>query len=150
MTSPETKLLEDHAEMERLLSLLAIAVEANDESQDLQCTWSQVERLILDHISTEEREFFGLVARAHRAEVEELRADHQHIRRALAELGMQVQLHSVRKPEVDALIAFLRHHSERENQTLYRWLAERPDASFANVVRRMLERRSRNDHREAT
>lgn len=150
MTAPETKLLEDHAEIERLLSLLAIAVASNDESQDLQCVWAQVERLILDHISTEEHEFFGLVARDHRAEVEELRAEHQHIRRALAELGMQVQLHSVRKPEVDALVTFLRHHAERENETLYRWLVERSDASLANAVRRMLERRSHNAHRDAT
>lgn len=150
MTSPETKLLEDHAEIERLLSLLTVAVASNDESQELQCIWAQVEGLILDHIGTEEHEFFGLVAREHRAQIEELRADHQHIRRALAELGVHVQLHSVRKPEVDALVTFLRHHAERENETLYRWLAERPDASLATVVRRMLARRSHSDHREAT
>jgi len=150
MTVPQTELLKDHAEIERLLTLLVSAVDANDDCQDLQCVWSQVECLLLDHIKTEEHEFFGLVAPAHRAEVEVLRAEHQYIRRALAELGVQVELHAVRKPQVDELVAFLRGHAERENQTLYRWLVERPDATLANIVHRMVERRAQNHERKAS
>lgn len=150
MTAPQTELLNEHAAIERLLSLLSSAVDSNDDCHDLQCIWSQVECLLLDHIRTEEQELFGLVPPAHRAEVEELRAEHQYIRRALLELGVQVELHAVRKPQVDELVAFLRGHAEREHQTLYRWLVERPDALLANIVHRMIERRADANERRAS
>lgn len=140
MTEPKSELLKDHAEMERLLSLFAGAVAANDECRDLQGIWAQIEALIVDHIQTEEREFFPLVVRAHAADVEDLRAEHRFIRETLAKLGLELELHSLRKPEADELIAFLRRHAQRENQTLYHWLAERPD-SLRDIVQHMLSRR---------
>ena len=142
MTEPQAELLKDHAEMERLLSLLAQAVDANDDNEELRCLWTKVEGMILDHIRTEEREFFAMVGKAHRAEVEELRADHRHIRASLSALGVEMDLHAVRKSEVDELILFLRGHAERENDTMYYWLSERPDNAMANIVHRLLLRRS--------
>ena len=141
MTEPKTELLKDHAEMEHLLSLLSQAVASNDECQDLRGIWARVESLIVDHIQTEEREFFPLVASVHLAEVEELRADHGYIRENLARLGVELELHSLRKPEIDEFVAFLRRHAEQENQTLYHWLAERPDRSVQNIVQHMLAHR---------
>lgn len=150
MSDPKTELLKDHEEIERLLGLLLRTVDSSDEGKDLPAIWRKVEALLLDHIRTEERQFFPLVARDHRAEIEELRLEHQHIRAALAELGVQVELHCVRKPEVDELVAFLRRHAERENHSLYHWLAERSDASMTNIVRYMLDRRQHPSEREAS
>ena len=127
--------------MERLLTLLAQGVDSNDACEDLQSLWSRVEGVILDHIRTEEREFFGLVGKSHRAEVEELRADHQRIRNSLAALGVELDLHAVRKPEIDELVLLLRAHAERENETMYGWLSQRPDDALANIVHRMMHKR---------
>jgi hypothetical protein len=150
MSDPKAELLKDHEELERLLALLVRTVDSSDECQELPAVWRRVEALLLDHIRTEERQFFPLVAPDHRAEVEELRAEHQHIRASLAELGLQVELHCVRKPEVDELVAFLRRHAERENDSLYQWLAARGDASMTNIVRYMLERRQHRSERVAS
>ena len=141
MNESQAELLKDHAEMERLLKLLAQAVDSNDASDELQRLWSQVEGIIVDHIRTEEHEFFVLVGPAHRAEVEGLRADHQRIRSSLAALGVELELHALRKPEIDALIQLLRDHAEREDATLYNWLSQRPDPTMAKTVHRMLLRR---------
>jgi len=55
-----------------------------------------------------------------------LRAEHQQIRHALAELGTRVELHTLRKQAVDELIEFLRQHAAREDHSPYEW-AERKD-----------------------
>ena len=143
MSDPRTELLNDHAEAERLLHLLEQSVEGNDCCADLRAVWSKVEAMLLDHMRTEERFLFAHVADAHRAELEVLRAEHVLIRAALSKLGVELDLHSLRKPEVEALTAFVRRHAELENRTLYRWLAEKPEAGFQAAVHRMIRNRAK-------
>ncbi len=52
--------------------------------------------------------------------VDQVLRDHEAIRAALDELGLQVELHTLRKETVDAFLALLRAHAAREDATLYR------------------------------
>ena len=127
MTDIKQRFLGDHAALERRLSRLGNAVDANDSSADLGKIWSGFEADLLEHLASEERDLFPIATSEHRAEVEALRDEHQQIRRALAELGICVELHTLRKQAVDELIEFLRRHAAREEHSLYEW-AERKDA----------------------
>ena len=122
MTSVKQQLREDHAQLERRLQRLSDAVDANDTCADLTRIWSDFEANLLDHLGTEERCLFPLVVHKHRAEVEALRAEHRDIRLALNELGVCVELHTLRKQAVDDLIDFLRRHAAREDASLYGWV----------------------------
>ena len=137
-TEVKARLLSDHRALEQLLAQLACAIDgANPPTLCEQ--WTRFEQSLRDHLDTEERYLFPLVALAHRSAVEDLRAEHQHIRSALSELGVAVDLHTLRKASVDELIVYLQQHALREDQTLYHWL----DASAATQrgLRAMFERR---------
>jgi len=136
-------LVEDHALLERQLAQLAQAVEADDCPADLLECWTRFEAGLRDHLDTEERCLFPAAGPEHREQVEGLRAEHRRIRHTLQELGVALELHTLRKPSVDELITFLREHAEREKQTLYAWLEEPGNAGARHGLLAMFERRSK-------
>ena len=140
ITEVRARLLSDHRALEELLVQLTCAIEgANPPTLCEQ--WTRFEQNLRDHLDTEERFLFPLVAAAHRTDVEALRAEHQHIRRALSELGVKVDLHTLRKAEVDELIVYLQQHALREDGSLYHWLDD--SAAAHRSLQGMLARRSR-------
>lgn len=122
-TEIRARLLSDHRALEELLTQLTSAIEG--VSPPALCEqWARFERGLRDHLDAEERCLFPLVASAHRNDIEALRAEHQHIRCALSELGFAVELHTLRKASVDELITYLQQHALREDYSLYQWLDE--------------------------
>ena len=140
LTELKARLLSDHRALEKLLVQLTCAVEGAN-APTLCEQWTRFEQNLRDHLDTEERFLFPLVASAHRNDVEELRAEHQHIHRALSELGVSVDLHTLRKAEVDELIVYLQQHALREDRTLYHWLDG--SAAAQRSLHGMFERRAR-------
>ncbi|HEX2672021.1 MAG TPA: hemerythrin domain-containing protein [Polyangiaceae bacterium] len=145
--SPHTKaadikahLNSDHRDLEQLLARLTSAIEGADSSELCE-QWTHFEQNLRDHLDTEERCLFPLVAHEHRGEVASLRSEHQHIRQALSELGVAVDLHTLRKAAVDELIVYLREHAQREDRALYRWIERSPTAERG--LRHMFARRAR-------
>lgn len=139
-TEVKKRLLSDHRALEELLTQLTAAIEgANPPALCEQ--WTRFEQHLADHLDTEERWLFPLVASAHRDAIEELRAEHQHIRRALSELGLAVELHTLRKASVDELIVYLQRHALREDHSLYEWLDE--SVAAQRGLRAMFNRRER-------
>jgi hemerythrin-like domain-containing protein len=143
MNDLKQRLSADHAELAQQLQALARSVDANDPACDLGQCWADFEASLSDHLDTEERVIFPVVASAHRAEIEALRAEHRLIRKTLSELGVAVELHTLRKAAVDALIAFLKQHAARENDSLYEWLERTPSSGTERGLRAMFERRLR-------
>ncbi|HYQ44440.1 MAG TPA: hemerythrin domain-containing protein [Polyangiaceae bacterium] len=140
----KARLLSDHRALEELLSQLTCAIEGAD-APALCEQWTRFEQNLRDHLDTEERCLFPLVASAHRDDVERLRAEHQHIRKTLSELGVAVDLHTLRKTSVDELISYLQQHALREDHSLYEWLAD--NASAQHGLRAMFDRRTtRTNH----
>jgi hemerythrin-like domain-containing protein len=147
MNDLKRRLTDDHSELARQLQALARSVDANDPTCDLNQCLARFEGSLRDHLDTEERCIFPEVASAHRAEVEELRAEHRHIRNALTELGLAVELHTLRKASVDQLIAFLDRHAARENDSLYDWLEQASSPGPRRGLLAMFERRQRATER---
>jgi len=143
MNDLKQRLSGDHAELAQQLQALARSVDANDAACDLGQCWADFEASLRDHLDTEERSIFPVLASAHRAEIEALRAEHQLIRNTLTDLGLAVELHTLRKAAVDDLIAFLDQHAARENDSLYEWLEQSPRSGSELGLRAMFERRLR-------
>ena len=140
-TEVKARLLSDHRALAELLKQLTCALEgANPPTLAEQ--WARFEQNLRDHLDTEESCLFPLVASAHRDEIEQLRTEHQHIRRALSELGVAVELHTLRKASADELIVYLEQHALREDHSLYQWLDE--SVAAQRGLRAMFERRARH------
>ena len=139
----KSRLLADHAGLERQLTQLGQAVAGDDAPADLCQTWRHFEASLRDHLDTEERYLFPVFAATHREEVEALRREHRQIRNSLNELGIAAELHTLRKPAVDDVISFLRDHAAREDRSLYDWTAGSGDATAQRGLLAMFERRLR-------
>jgi len=123
----KSRMLQDHLALQQLLTQLTCALEGGD-AEDIAETWTRFELGLRDHIDSEERCLFPLVASTHRSEVEALRLEHQRIRCALAELSTLVDLHALRKGSVDELFLYLFQHAAREEHSLYQWIDDNPTA----------------------
>lgn len=98
---------------------LGNAAEGADHAA-LCADWGAFERALRAHLELEERELFGPVQAIDAAAVEQARADHRRIREMLDELGLEVELHTVRKETIDRFLDLLRAHAAREDASLYR------------------------------
>lgn len=137
-------LLQDHHALAQHLTQLTCALEGGDPG-DVAEVWTQFERSLRDHIDTEERCLFPLVASAHRTEIEQLRLEHQRIRCAMGELGVAVDLHALRKASVDELVLYLLAHAAREEHSLYQWVDDMPTAQRG--IQAMFTRRATHGSR---
>jgi hemerythrin-like domain-containing protein len=136
-TEVKGQLLSDHRALEELLVRLESALDGASAAELCE-QWTRLELNLRDHLDTEERCLFPGVAADHRDEVEELRAEHEHIRCALSELGVAVDLHTLRKASVHEFIAYLQRHALREEHSLYQWINR--DLAAHRGLRDMFER----------
>jgi len=113
----------DHQAIERRLTELSDAVEGADWPTILE-VFRRVDRGLRAHIDGEERYLFPRFEAGHSDVIGQLRRDHEHTRRALDELMVQTELHTLRKEPIDELVAQLRSHADKENGTLYAWADE--------------------------
>ena len=133
---------DDHKAIDRRLSDLVNAVEGADFPTILQ-VFREIDRGLRAHIDGEERYLLGRFEERHPGEIRELRQEHEDFRRALDELVIQTELHTLRKESVDDLVARLRVHAHKEDNTLYKWAdeapyQEQPDALFAFLEERRM------------
>ena len=113
----------DHQAIERRLTELSDAVEGADWPTILE-VFRGVDRGLRAHIDGEERYLFPQFEVSHADVIGQLRREHEHTRRALDELMVQTELHTLRKEPIDELVARLRSHADKENRTLYAWADE--------------------------
>jgi hemerythrin-like domain-containing protein len=139
-------LLEDHARLDQAFTDVGFAAESADPDE-LRRAFGELETELTGHLELEERELFPLAEPFHAERVAALRAEHDRIRKRLAELGVRADLHTLTKPAVDDLIETLRRHAEEEDRTVYRWVeANAPEDSRRNILR-LLARTFRADLR---
>jgi len=130
----------DHQAIERRLIGLSDAVEGADWPTILQ-VFRRVDRGLRAHIDGEERYLFPHFEASHADAIAELRREHEHARRALDELMVQTELHTLRKEAIDELVLQLRAHAAKENGTLYAWADERVLDAAKNGLFAFLEER---------
>jgi hemerythrin-like domain-containing protein len=135
----------DHQAIERRLTELSDAVEGANWPTILQ-VFREVDRGLRAHIDGEERYLFPSFEGNHSDVIGQLRLEHEYARRALDELMVKTELHTLRKEAIDELVAQLRAHAAKENQTLYAWaddrlLDEPNDGLFAFLEERRMSLR---------
>lgn len=103
-----------------------------DDSRDLVRCWSDIERRLLDHMAAEERSLLPAYQREAPESAQELRDQHARLREQASEIGVAIQLHTIRCEQLEDFVATLRAHARREEASLYRW-AERKLATSQSL-----------------
>jgi hemerythrin superfamily protein len=88
---------------------------------DLARRWGEIDHQLNDHMTAEEHFLFPAYQRAEPESAQDLRDQHARLREQALEIGIAVELHTVRMEQIQAFVAALRAHAQREEVSLYRW-----------------------------
>ncbi|MCA9595341.1 MAG: hemerythrin domain-containing protein [Myxococcales bacterium] len=137
------RMLHDHEQLERSFKELESVVEGAN-APTLVERWTAFERRVKAHFDAEERHLLPRLEDAHPNEVAELRREHEDILTRVADLGVRVDLHTLRQDAATDLLQRLRDHAKREDDALYRWADELGDPSLGERLLDALARQGRN------
>lgn len=114
------RLNQHHQRLAALLSELSDAA-AGADAPTLHRIWQEAEDGLRAHFDAEERLLLPLLRRARAEECAEIVREHAQLKALLDDVGLQVELHIVRRDRIEALIQRLRAHAQREDEGIYRW-----------------------------
>ena len=138
MNALRQRLMHDHRELHTVLQQLAEDADAPQVGQ-LQQTWARFERHLLAHLEAEEQLLLALLQASYPEEVERTRREHAKIRELVSELGVAVELHTVRKEAILALVRLLDEHAEREDRGLYDLAGERASVAVEHRLATLIK-----------
>lgn len=92
-----------------------------DDPRDLVQCWSAVEHQLVDHMMAEERFLLPSYQRTDPETAQALRDQHARLRDRASEIGIAIQLHTIRCEQLEDFVAELRAHARDEEASLYRW-----------------------------
>ena len=133
MNPLRTRLSRDHQELETLLERLSLAAEACNR-EALALTWAELEPRLTLHMQAEERYLLPLLEATHPAEIQRILLEHARIRDTVAQLGVAVELHAVRKNDIQALVELLLAHAKHEDEELYVLAGEKASRAVEHGV----------------
>ena len=137
-------MLADHTRLDDAIDRLKSAVDGAD-ALGLRREWEVLEQGVRAHFAFEEEALFPLLPDKEVETVQSLQAEHTAIRTQLEEIGVQVELHTLRKETADRLAEALAEHAAREERLLYDVADEASGvlgrASLIERLRLALERR---------
>jgi hemerythrin-like domain-containing protein len=122
--SIDTRLREEHAVLDARFEDLCARARRGDWS-DVDEVWDDFTDDLEAHLAYEEHDLFPLLVEQAPALAKRLVAQHEMIRRRLVELGIEIQLHTVRAQTLVQLVDMLREHARLESEQLYPWLERR-------------------------
>ncbi len=134
------KLTADHQRLEKLFDdvLRRLALDDRDETR---AAWNEFDRGLTAHLDAEEKLILPAFAFAFPEEAAAIRKEHESIRATLLELGVAVDLHSIRWPAAADFVSALRAHATREDSLMYRWAEKNLEETVrAALVRGLLTR----------
>ncbi len=112
--------LADHRRLEDVLERVLAACEANDR-EALGPLWTEFEVGLLAHLDAEDAHLLPALFAAAPQDARVIVQEHRHIRSRLAELGVAVDLHTLRLETARLFIDELRAHARTEDRLLYAW-----------------------------
>lgn len=121
-----TFLREDHELLETLAESILKQVVEGDRDDCARAITTMQQRLA-NHLDTEERELIPSYARHDPEDAARILDEHAAIRRTLANLDVENDLHLVRAEALRSFLVALRAHAARESGGLYRFAARTPD-----------------------
>lgn len=110
----------DHQRLDDVFESLLNQMHAGD-AEAARETWVRFERELLGHMEAEETELLPVLDRFDPEEAGTIRAEHLRIRALLAEMGVALELHTLREERVEAFVRALRQHAAHEEAGLYPW-----------------------------
>ena len=112
--------LADHLRMEVMFDGLLKAIASNDRDR-MQAALAEFETNLSAHMDAEEVHLIPLLQAKAERDARVLIQEHAHIRRRLAELGLAVELHTIRLEIARGFVDEVRAHARSEDRLLYRW-----------------------------
>jgi hypothetical protein len=147
--SPLSGMHQDHVAIARKLRELAEHAHRGDAAA-IHASFEALERALADHLAYEDDRLLPRFAEADPNEAAALRDEHARIRRRLEDLGIALELHTLRAGMIDDFIDLLYRHAVREERALYAWseralpVAERHEL-FSWVLARLEDRLAHRD-----
>ena len=121
MTESEFSLSGHHRDLEAHFERLVTRCQGGDPLE-MRCEWSLFERELNEHMELEEQQLIPRFRRDCPAQAAQICREHAEIRGALAQLGIGLDLNSLRADAVIDFVALLRGHARREEELFYRWV----------------------------
>lgn len=128
------RLTSDHQRLEALCTELSEASRGGMDPGALGEVWTRFATGLRLHLRVEEDHLFPALREGHGREVDTLLAEHDFLRARLNGLDVEVDLHAVRDAALQALLADVRAHANREDHGLYRWADSELDRLIRDQV----------------
>jgi uncharacterized protein (TIGR02284 family) len=100
--------------------------------------WNELEELLLRHVNAEEMFLLPAFSKEEPTEASVLRAEHTEIRKQLGEIGLALDLHSLRLEQIDDVYRAVARHIARETRTLYPWADQEKNRPLVEALARRL------------
>jgi hemerythrin superfamily protein len=113
MTTLADRLRASHTDLEKIARDVAASIR-DDDRDVMRDDFAVLERSLLDHMSWEEMYVLPAYDKREPEIAAKIRAEHADFRAQLGEIGLAIDLHSVRADHFDELAARLKTHADRE------------------------------------
>ena len=130
-------LVKDHEELAKSVARLDDFVKASDMTC-VRDEWELFEPAVLRHIDAEQEFLLPSFEHEDPEEASAIRHEHDSIRGMLGDIGVALELHTLRQEQVVRLRVLLARHVARETSSLYVWAsAERNRLLARSALRRL-------------
>jgi polyisoprenoid-binding protein YceI len=130
-------LADGHAHLQRSFADI-VELSLDLDTDELRQPWKKFELDLIRHFDLEEEHVLRPFAASEPGPAAEILAEHQHVRAALTQLGIDLDLHSLRPEQVQTFVDRLRAHVAREESLLYPWAARQLGAEARTKLRHAL------------
>jgi len=127
LTAQASSLHADHEALEAFANEILATIVEGDRKRMPQAI-SALQAAVAAHLADEERELLPGYAKHDPHDAARIMEDHAGIRKALAELDLETDLHLLRAEAMRALLTALQAHAGREEAGMYRWATLPPPA----------------------
>jgi hypothetical protein len=124
LSSLESMLAGDHDRLDRAFEAIVTRAYGGD-FQQIEAEWSRFQDALVGHLEAEERNLIPALAVDRPGEAQALLDDHRVIRIRLLQMGVDLDLHCLSAERVEAFVAALRAHANREESMFYPWVDRR-------------------------
>jgi polyisoprenoid-binding protein YceI/hemerythrin-like domain-containing protein len=130
-------LADGHAHLQRSFAdILELSLDL--DADELRQPWKTFELGLIRHLDLEEEHVLRPFAVVEPGPAAEILAEHKRVRAALTQLGIDLDLHSLRPEQVQTFVEQLREHVAREESLLYPWAARQLGAEARTRLRHAL------------
>jgi hypothetical protein len=127
----------DHETLEQSIRT-ALAQLAGSPMDTVRASWLQMESRLVAHLDAEEHYMLPRFAKAYPHEAAQIYLMHKQLRATLEQLGLDLDLHTLRVEAAESFVRMLHEHAAFEERLFYEWShAALPVAEHRSILRRL-------------